>query len=610
MVRNDQVAPEKRSDLAIDAIAKGGSEGRIMAYLTGHRVTGFGFKFAKDAATSDAARAAKLDELRQKLSAATMEKRLMACGTTKPTTPGITPKHAYALLDYDAKADTVQLWNPHGNNFTPKGPPGLSNGYATKNGLLTVPVTEFVQQFSGMSFESKFADISLQSAEPADDTPTLKVGDPAPNWKTGKWIQGESVKKLNPGKAYLIEFWATWCEPSRISIPYLNELHHRYKDKGLIVIGQDCRERDAKQVAPFLKSMGEKMAYRLALEEKPMLGRRRLTQTWLGAAGQRGLPTAFLIDTQGRIAWVGHPLGLREELIEDVLAGTFDAHKVAAEYAQEQEARELFKKASDLARDGKLAEAEVPLNRLLVETNDNTDQTAQILVLRAKVLARSGNWQQAAADLAQVTQLTPTEYFNWYMLTPVLIQSGKIADYHALCKAMLDRFGSTTQPGIAEVTAKTCLLLPSALGPDDLNLAAKVAENAVSFSEKGDRMYWRLMTKGLAEYRQGQFTNAIETMQLSQKSMTRLPVAALACKADSYFVTALARHQLQQSGEARAALASGLEIVQKKLPKLDGGDLGETWFDVLPAYILMREARETIEGTSAKEEKPRLGQKL
>lgn len=609
-VRNDQIAPEKRSDLPMDAIAKGGSEGKIMAYLSGHRVKWFSFKFAKDTKTSDAERASKLDELRRKLAAAASEKRLMACATEKPTTPGVTPKHAYAVLEYDSKADTVELWNPHGNNFTPKGPPGLSNGYAMTNGLLKVPVAEFVQQFSGVTFESKFTDVNLQSAQLADAAASLKVGDPAPKWKTGKWLRGEPVKKFDPGNAYLVEFWATWSESSRICIPYLNELQNRFKDKGLVVIGQNCWEHDAKQIAPFLKAMGEKMTYRLALEDKPVIGKGRVAENWLTAAGMDGLPTAFLVDTQGRIAWIGNPLGLKEPLIEDVLAGTFDPQKVAAENARQQEARELFKQASDLARDNKLAQAEAPLSRLLVATNDDADQTAQFLVLRAKILARTARWQQAAADLSQVTHMAPSEYFNWYMLTPLLIQSGRITDYRDHCKAMLDRFSASTTPWVAEATAKTCLLLPSAVGPDDLTLAAKVAENAVTFSAKGDRMFWRLMTEGLAEYRQGHFTNAIEKMQLSQKSISRLPVAVLACKADSYFVMALARHQLQQPSEARAALAGGLEIVRQKLPKLDGGDLGEAWYDVLPAYILMREAQETIGGMPAKDETPRERQKL
>ena len=81
--------------------------------------------------------------------------------------------------------------------------------------------------------------------------PTLKVGDPAPKLQTGKWIQGEPVTTFKEGKAYLIEFWATWCPPCRASIPHLNEIHNKYKEQGLVVIGQDCFERDDALVAPF-----------------------------------------------------------------------------------------------------------------------------------------------------------------------------------------------------------------------------------------------------------------------------------------------------------------------------------------------------------------------
>jgi thiol-disulfide isomerase/thioredoxin/tetratricopeptide (TPR) repeat protein len=526
----------------------------------------------------------------------------------------LTPKHAYALLRYDSKTDTVDLWNPHGNNFKPKGPPGLTNGYPTKDGLFTVPLDDFVQQFTGVSFEGKFADISLESAEPADDdstATTLEAGDPVPLWKPGKWIQGKPVKKLNPGTAYLVEFWASWCEPCRISIPYLDEIHKRYRNKGLVVIGQDCREQDDGQIAPFMKLMKNKMTYPLALEAKPGLGKGRMAQEWLMASGRDSLPTAFLVDTNGRIAWIGHPLALKEQLIEDVLAGTFDAQKVAAQRAREREARELFKQASDLVKNDKLAEAEEPLNHLLSETNDDADQMVQFLTMRANVLARTAHWEQAAADLKQVLKIDPSDFWNWSMLTPLLIQSGNTADYRSHCKAMLDRFNATTVPRIAESTAKTCLLLPSAGGPDDLNLAGVVAGNAVTYSEKGDRMFWRLMTSGLAEYRQGRFTNAIEKMQLAQKAMARMPAHWwAACKADAWFVMAMAHHHLLQSDAARTDLANGLEVVQKRLPKLDGGDLGQEWFDVLPAYILMREAKETIEGTPATEEKPRGGAKL
>jgi hypothetical protein len=78
----------------------------------------------------------------------------MTCGTLKTTTPGLTPNHAYAVLGYETETDTVKLWNPHGGNFTPKGPPGPARGYPEKDGLFSVPVSAFVQQFSGMAFET------------------------------------------------------------------------------------------------------------------------------------------------------------------------------------------------------------------------------------------------------------------------------------------------------------------------------------------------------------------------------------------------------------------------------------------------------------------------
>ena len=98
-------------------------------------------------------RESKLSALRQRLADASRQKRLMVCSTQQPTTPGLTPHHAYALLAYDQNNDTVDLWNPHGNMFNPKGAPGLKTGYPTKNGLFTVPLPEFVQQFTGVTFE-------------------------------------------------------------------------------------------------------------------------------------------------------------------------------------------------------------------------------------------------------------------------------------------------------------------------------------------------------------------------------------------------------------------------------------------------------------------------
>jgi len=165
--------------------------------------------------------------------------------------------------------------------------------------------------------------------------PSLKVGDPAPKLATGKWVQGDPVKDFQKGKAYIVEFWATWCPPCRASIPHLNETYTKFKDKGLIVIGQDCSEQDDKLVAPFVKKMGDKMTYRVALDDKTSDKKGTMAATWMAAAGRRGIPSAFLVDTKGVIAWIGHPMELKEQVIEEVLAGTFDVRKAAAAYKPE-----------------------------------------------------------------------------------------------------------------------------------------------------------------------------------------------------------------------------------------------------------------------------------
>ncbi len=159
--------------------------------------------------------------------------------------------------------------------------------------------------------------------------PTLKVGDPAPKLQPGKWVQGKPVKDFEKGKAYIVEFWATWCPPCRTSIPHLNEVYIKFKDKGLIVIGQNCAEHDESLVAPFVEKMGDKMTYRVALDDKTDNKRGTMAKTWMEAAGQNGIPCAFLVDTKGVIAWIGHPMELPEKVIEDVLAGKTPASKAA-----------------------------------------------------------------------------------------------------------------------------------------------------------------------------------------------------------------------------------------------------------------------------------------
>ena len=150
-------------------------------------------------------------------------------------------------------------------------------------------------------------------------TAKLKVGDPAPTMQAAEWIQGPPVNAFEPGKVYIVEFWATWCGPCRASIPHLNDLHQKYKDAGLIVIGQNVSEPDEQAVAPFVKAMGGTMGYGVALDDRNRETEGAMAVTWMRAANLAGIPAAFVIDKKGRIAWIGHPMQLREGLLQNLL---------------------------------------------------------------------------------------------------------------------------------------------------------------------------------------------------------------------------------------------------------------------------------------------------
>jgi thiol-disulfide isomerase/thioredoxin len=111
------------------------------------------------------------------------------------------------------------------------------------------------------------------------------------------------------GKPLIVEFWATWCPPCRQSIPHLNEINAKYKDKGLVIIGVSNEERDV------IKNFQTKipMTYPVALQASGELG---------NTLGVEGIPHAFVVDRAGKITWQGHPMELTPEVIEAAIKST------------------------------------------------------------------------------------------------------------------------------------------------------------------------------------------------------------------------------------------------------------------------------------------------
>ena len=179
--------------------------------------------------------------------------------------------------------------------------------------------------------------VALAQAEDQKPAATLHVGDQAPPPSNGAWVKGEPVKRFEPGKIYVMEFWATWCGPCRAAIPHVTELQQKYEKDGVVIIGQNVWENDPSKVEPFVGEMGDQMNYRVVMDDASNgpPHKAQMAQTWMAAAGRNGIPCSFVIDRAGKIAWIGHPMKM-EPVLKALVAGTFDAKTAAAEAEREQ----------------------------------------------------------------------------------------------------------------------------------------------------------------------------------------------------------------------------------------------------------------------------------
>ena len=128
-----------------------------------------------------------------------------------------------------------------------------------------------------------------------------------------------------------MEFWATWCGPCKTSIPHLTEL--QTKNPSVTFIGVSILEQDQDKVKPFVEEMGDKMAYRVAVDsvpDKDKINEGAMAKNWLSAAGEDGIPCAFIVNMEGKIAWIGHPMELEKPLAK-IVAGTWNPNEAREE---------------------------------------------------------------------------------------------------------------------------------------------------------------------------------------------------------------------------------------------------------------------------------------
>jgi thiol-disulfide isomerase/thioredoxin len=159
--------------------------------------------------------------------------------------------------------------------------------------------------------------------------PTFKIGDPAPALEPISWLQGAPVTKFEPGRVYVVEFWATWCPPCIKAIPHLSALQKKYPET-LTVVSVNVEalldhEPKADAVPTFMKKWGKDIAYTVAIDDPT---KKTISDAWITASGSLGIPTACIVDQHGKLAWVGYPDQVQsysfDHALEDTLAGKPD----------------------------------------------------------------------------------------------------------------------------------------------------------------------------------------------------------------------------------------------------------------------------------------------
>jgi peroxiredoxin len=138
--------------------------------------------------------------------------------------------------------------------------------------------------------------------------PEIK-GQPAPEFALES-LDGKTVRLSDfRGKAVLVNFWATWCQPCKIEMPWFEEMQKQYGPNGFQVLGIAMDDAGKEDIAKFAKEMG--------VNYPILIGKEAVGDAY---GGVQFLPSTFFIDRDGKVVDRVFGLKSRSEIEDDINA--------------------------------------------------------------------------------------------------------------------------------------------------------------------------------------------------------------------------------------------------------------------------------------------------
>lgn len=286
-----------------------------------------------------------------------------------------------------------------------------------------------MKRFLGLAL-CVFLSLNVGACGAADQL--LTVGSKAPELNIEHWISkgpgnAKPVTRFEPGKIYVVEFWATWCRPCIDGMPHLAQLQKEFAEKGVRIIG--VSSEDLETVQGFLTreipqdstekkktpaTFGELTSgYSLTCDPDGSTD-----EAYMAASHQMTIPKAYIVGKDGKIEWVGHPLEMDEPLRE-VVQGTWKRDEFRKQFEAMQRAEIAKAELSDALQKRDYVKAVELIDKRIAESQEPQEKL-ELRLTKVQISLAEKKIDEATARLkecyaAAKDQVPMIDLISWHV---------------------------------------------------------------------------------------------------------------------------------------------------------------------------------------------------